>query len=135
MLSGATKIPYAVLFGGDHYMLFTLCPIPGTKLHGLICSDILSTLNSTLPFMPIMVFCLLRAGNVKPPQHLEIPAIDVRTPLSRTRLAAKLATKNSPQDAGSNTLSAVPSTTFSSGSILSKVSCFCFSASSNSEHL
>ena|ERR1700690_133443 len=93
MLSRPHKIPYAILFGGDHYMIFTLCPVPNTNLCGLICSNILATLDQRIGFMPLVVFCLLngRAGGIKipPSPSLKIPQLRANHPLGRTRSAAQ----------------------------------------------
>src|SRR5271170_366725 len=96
MLSGPTKIPYALLFGGDSYILFSLCPIPGLPLHGLLCSDILHLLDPTTPFMPLIVFCLLRAGGTitEPPPDIHLPMVKLVSPLGRTRQATQRSNLN-----------------------------------------
>jgi hypothetical protein len=94
MLSGEEKIPFAVLFGGDHYMLFSLCPMPKTALHGLICSSVFSILDNDIHFMSLLVFCLLGSGAVVlPVEHIDIPTIKVMEPLGRTRQATHDAIK------------------------------------------
>jgi hypothetical protein len=108
MLSGQDKIPYAILFGGNRYMIFTLCPVPGNNLHGLVCSDILDTLNPTIPFMSVVVFCLLkgRTGGIElKPLATYIPAVVVRHPFGRTRLATAKA-KNEEEDTVDEALTA-----------------------------
>ena len=89
------KIPYGVLFGGDRYIMFTICPVPGTDQYGLICSDILNLFDQDLPFMLIMVFCLLGAcyGPQGPillglPTDITIPHVPIHAPLGRTRQGA-----------------------------------------------
>jgi hypothetical protein len=106
MLSAPTRIPYAVLFGGDRYMLFTLYHIPETQLHGLLCSDIIHILDPTIPFMPLITYCLLRAGAspLCPRQPIQTPPVDATPLLGRTRQSTRLATAN---------ISDVPSSTSS----------------------
>ena len=74
-------------------MFFALHPIPGTSLHGLLCSDIISTLDTTTLFMPLVVYCLLGAGardiTVPLPQSINIPSPRMSPPLGRTRFATQ----------------------------------------------
>ena len=83
-------------FCGDHYMILAVCPVPKSPLHGLICSNILKTIDSTIPFMLIVVFCLLngtaRSGGgikLKGLQDIIIPNMPIIPSLGRTRSATK----------------------------------------------
>jgi hypothetical protein len=91
MLARPNIIPYALLHGGDRYMLFTLCPCPGVPLYGLLCSDIIHILDRTTLFMPLIVFCLLGAGAtiMDAPSNLPLPLIELIHPPGRTRQATK----------------------------------------------
>ncbi|KIM49164.1 hypothetical protein M413DRAFT_60545 [Hebeloma cylindrosporum] len=60
MISGA--IPYAILFGGDRFMVFSLFMDPntiGAPRYGLYCSDIVKVSNVSTPFIPLVTFMLL----------------------------------------------------------------------------
>jgi hypothetical protein len=55
-------IPYAILFGGDQFMVFSLFEEPNTigAIHyGLFCSDIIKVSDIASPFIPLVTFMLL----------------------------------------------------------------------------
>jgi hypothetical protein len=73
-------IPYAILFGGHQFMLFSLfhnIDSNGETRYGLFCSDIIKTSNKLLPIIPLAIFMLL--GKDAPatliPSPISIPSV------------------------------------------------------------
>jgi hypothetical protein len=63
-------IPYAILFGGDQFMVFSLFEDPnmiGAIRYGLFCSDIIKVSDISSPFIPLITFMLLGRDT---PAHL-----------------------------------------------------------------
>jgi hypothetical protein len=76
-------MPYALLFGGYKFLLFSLfenLDSNGEKRYGLFCSDIIETSSSILPLIPLTIFMLL--GKDGPasliPSALAIPPVPPR---------------------------------------------------------
>jgi hypothetical protein len=62
MLADDNPINYAILFGGDHFMVFSLFvnqDTLGGPRYGLLCSDILATSSAVCPIIPLTIFTLL----------------------------------------------------------------------------
>ena len=53
-------IPWGLLFGGTHYMVFHLVQSTSERMGGLISSRILRTEDNTTPFLSLLVFMNLR---------------------------------------------------------------------------
>jgi hypothetical protein len=97
-------MPYGILFGGDRYLIFTICRIPNSERYGLVCSDVLNLFDENIPFMSIMVFCLLGAsyGPQGPilldlPSTVRIPHPPTHPSFGRTRQATRRWNVNTPQ--------------------------------------
>jgi hypothetical protein len=73
-------IQYAILFGGDQFMLFSLFhnkDDSGAMRFGLFCSDIIETCSTDFPIIPLTIFMLL--GKDGPaslvPSEIPIPPV------------------------------------------------------------
>jgi hypothetical protein len=84
MISREPRIPYALLFGGESYMLFSL---KSSGEHtGLICSPIIPLHDLDVHFMSLVTFCLLRRhGLPLLSADVRVPAIKAPKILSQTR--------------------------------------------------
>jgi hypothetical protein len=74
-------IPYAILFGGDRFMLFSLFDNmgdDGEKRFGLFCSDIIKTSCKRFPIIPLVIFMLLGKDGPAPltPSQIPIPPVE-----------------------------------------------------------
>jgi hypothetical protein len=76
-------IPYAVLFGGDQFMVFSLfhnVDSNGETRYGLFCSDIIETCSEILPIIPLAIVML--SGKDEPatliPSPISIPPVATR---------------------------------------------------------
>ena len=71
-------IPYAILFGGNKFLLFSLLEnldSSGEARYGLFCSDIIETSSELLPIIPLVIF--MHLGKDAPasliPSRIPIP--------------------------------------------------------------
>jgi hypothetical protein len=96
MLADDNPIPYAILFGANHFMVFSLFvnqDTPGKHRYGLLCSNIIATSSVTSPLIPLAIFALLGKGvysDLKT-SHLTIPptrdphAVQQIPPITRSK--------------------------------------------------
>jgi hypothetical protein len=73
-------LPYAVLFGGNQFMFFSLFhnkDTNGETRYGLFCSDIIKTSSSVFPVIPLAIFMLLGKDGPAPltPSSIRIPPV------------------------------------------------------------
>jgi hypothetical protein len=109
-------IPYAILFGGDQFMVFSLFEDSntiGATRYGLFCSDIIKVSDISSPFIPLVTFMLLgretpahlRSSKLAIPVCMDDPVLASETVVTRAQGKRYLLT---------DTLK------------MSKIVCFCF---------
>jgi hypothetical protein len=89
-------IPYAILFGGDQFMVFSLFEDPntiGAIRYGLFCSDIVKVSDISSPFIPLVTFMLLgidtpahlRSSKLAIPVCMDDPVLESETIVTRAQ--------------------------------------------------
>ena len=89
-------IPYAILFGGDQFMVFSLFEDPnriGATRYGLFCSDIIKVSDISSPFIPLVTFMLLgretpahlRSSKLAIPICMDDPVLESETVVARAQ--------------------------------------------------
>jgi hypothetical protein len=83
MLADDNPIPFAILFGADQFMVFSLFITEdtlGEARYGLLCSDILATSSTVCPIVPLTIFALLGRERYAELEKSDLPIPPIRDP-------------------------------------------------------